>query len=338
MIVYGKELTDKEARNLIKITKVNSWRDFNIHFDHESDYNSKFDEALSTIPDDDIEVTEQNVIDAITQITNSRIGKPNYYAAYIMQGSELSNVLFEYIVTNSKDYEVMLAYAIYIKGANLSVIGKILASEANTYYNLDFILRFPEINTSINKKLLRRAGTPRQWLFMAKYVKNEDIDYLRQKILDNGDAEVNYHMACYIQRRYIQTPVNREFPERYTNYIYDYYQQKYGQDKAMLQSLVDEHIQKVVESEDSKFCYKTAKNVSTDNSHIKALEDVVLRACNVRYNIKFVLDVPLADVEAHRQVVYDNGTYEMMQLFDTVDSIRTQPASSDIKNAVRLKI
>ena len=181
--VYNKLITEKQAKCLLKCKNAPLLRKHNLFFypgiNFENEFARLFDN--SDLEYDSDQLNTYGLECAVLDIIRNKNPKACFYAASVLKKSELPTVLFEKIILESLDYESQIAYISCLPCDNIQKFADCIADSRIGYYNLALMLNVKrKYDKSKNIRALMNYGSASQAVFMAKFVKNIQIDNVRQ--------------------------------------------------------------------------------------------------------------------------------------------------------------
>jgi len=318
MKVYNTEITEEQAKYLLKCRKEKYIRGHKLYyyqgFDFVQEFEKLFDEQGYTY--DPKELNSDGVERAICDIIRNGNPKASFYAASILRDSAFPISIFEKIVLQQDDYEAQVAYATTLPCATVQKMANKIAASNIPYYNLTLLLNCnAKFDKSQNIHTILKYGSVPQIVVMAKNVPNLRMERIRQIVLKSLDAKGHYLFAYNINdslAKKLNDMVN--YPARETNYIYNAYANHNDDSKLRM---VKQHIDKILKSGDPKYSYKVARNGLLDNNpYIDAKQAYQIAEANVyngedvKYMNKYALEVPGADKYKFLEKVKEVGTPE----------------------------
>lgn len=322
MKVFGKEITEEQAKYLLKISQVPYIKGHRMFFDWNSDFISQFEHLFDkqgyTYLEEELNTID--VEDAVYRILDMGNPKAAFYAAMVLRGSYLHNKYFENVIIRRKDYESQIAYLANFNTARAQEIANCIAESGMSHYNLTLLINCPNPgDISKNVDVILKNGTIRQKVFLAKYVKNMGIEEIRQEVLESKDPRANYLFAKYIANRFISINgnPNSAYPESEINYITDFYSQFKQSTRDIM---IAQHRKVIRDTKNVEYCYKLALN---DNIDVKTgrrmsddfleIEDIVLNSCDSDYIAKFAVQIKEANTEKHLERLEQLGDIEAVE-------------------------
>lgn len=324
MLVYGKEITEEQAKYILKSSTTNFIRskklEYQSNYDFVQGFERMFDEnELSYNPE---QLNSNGVEKAVAKILLDRNPRGAFYTAFVLQGSEVPLRLFEDVINQRGDILSQVAYVITLPCESIQTMLDNIAEYAIPYYNMAVILNSKTKGDFTNNfDNIYRNGTMAQLVYLAKYLEGMNIDEIRTQVLNSGDAKANYLFAYHINDTFnAMLKGSENYPTPNINLIYNSYK---GLSDKTRQKFIAQHVNCIIKSGSPKFCYKLALNgIIDENPYINSdecydtLEEIVLRSHSVKYLTKFALEVPGADRDAFVRKVSKIGTKEEIEFLE----------------------
>lgn len=329
MKVFGKEITEEQAKYLLKISQEKYIKDHNLFFNLKNNnfieqFEQLFDKQNYTYNKN--EMNTYDVEEAVYRIIDKGNPKAAYYAACVLDGSDINRRYFENIIVRNKDYEAQIAYLATFDTTESYKIADNIARSNIAHYNLTLLINCPKTKYLYrNIDVVLKRGSIRQRVALAKYVPyteeeiirpDIEVEEIRQDVLKSKDPRANYLFAKYISNSFNtnNTSSNSVTTKGRINYITDFYSQMKDTTRKLL---IAEHRNIIKESKNIEYCFKLALN---DSFHKKPgfymtedffeLEDIVLESYDIEHITKFAIEVFGASTDKHIQRLEELGDYE----------------------------